>query len=403
MDLSNIERAIEELTNLAAEMEQQGELQVGDVVNYTHEGNSGVAQIESIRGEMANVRVMAVAGDNYEPTDDVYSVPMEDLSIEGAPEQEESETSEEPVVDDPMDEEDIKKGVFVEWMSKYGQTRGKVEEVFVDEPAIIPETGQEITSDSPVALIEVFEKHDEKYEQTGVSVGIPCKDLTFIDPLDVRPRQLMMKVKNAEMEYDEKANIGWLKGIGSAYGKIDLGGDTVSKGAYNQTINHNDGKIQLSVDHGFRVKDVVGVAYIEDSEDGLSTNSKMPLHIPHVKDAYEMAKFMLAEGKPLGYSIEYTVKKSKSLPDGVRELKEIALEGMTITPWPMDTHARIRDAKDRKFNYHTKRKGYQSVISGKVARKENDAPTGNHDHEGDYKSLCGILSEIKTNIEENHV
>lgn len=386
---------IDELQILLAEAEESEiDFQSGQMVNYQSEDGEGVAMVESVSGDQVTVRVMAVAGDNFEPTDDVLTLNASDLSLmesddsSGEPE-EEPEINEEPEVD----EEDLEKGVFVSWLSKNGLTVGRVADIPKDQ-VVIPETGDVYDCfEKSHALIDVFEKYNEKYEDTGVSVAIPCESLKTIEPLEVRPRQIMMKVKNAKIEYDEEKNIGWLKGIGSAYGKVDLGGDTISKGAYTQTINHNDGKIQLSVDHGFRVKDVVGVALIEDSEEGLFTSSKMPLHIPHVKDAYEMAKFMLAEGKPLGYSIEYTPVKSAPLPNGVRELKEIALEGMTITPWPMDTHARIRDAKSRKITYNTKRKGWQTLKKQKP-RPTLDAPTGNQVEEGDLKSLAQELNQL---------
>lgn len=391
---------IDELEQLLVEAEEnQVEFHAGQMVNYQSEQGEGVAMIENMDDENITVRVMAVAGESYEPTDDVLVLNASNLSVMETDSEEPEEDSDEDSDEEPEDEveveeEDLEKGAFVSWISKSGKVVGRVVEIESDE-IIIPETGDVIDcSEKSHAMIEVFEKYNDRYEDTGVHVAIPCDSLKSVEPLDIRPRQIMMKVKNAEMEYDEEKNIGWLKGIGSAYGKVDLGGDTISKGAYTQTIKHNDGKIQLSVDHGFRVKDVVGVAYIEDTEEGLLTKSKMPLHIPHVKDAYEMAKFMLAEGKPLGYSIEYNTVKSEPLPNGVRDLKELALEGMTITPWPMDTHARIRDAKSRKITYNAKRRGWQT-LKKQATPQSSDAPTGNQVEEGDHKLLAQELNQLK--------
>jgi HK97 family phage prohead protease len=155
-------------------------------------------------------------------------------------------------------------------------------------------------------------------------------------------------------------------------------------------------------DHGYKVSDVAGVAYLEDSEEGLKVRAKMPLDIDSVRDAYKLVKFMVEEGKPLGLSIGYRVVKAEPLENGVRELQEIALEEMTITPYPMDTYARITDAKSRKITYNTKRKGWQTVV--KTAKPStSDAPTGNQVQQGEYKSLTEYLTEIKTHIEENHV
>jgi HK97 family phage prohead protease len=401
-DIDSIRQTIEELEQLAQEMEVENEIvyQADDMVDYTHEGQSGVAVVESVSDDTITVRVMAVAGDTFEPTDDVLTLPFDSVSHMDSDAGEENESNEDDDTEEQYEEE-MEKGVFVSWQSQSGVVQGKIVDVSEKESVIIPETGDEFTPENgPLCLIEVYQKNKDEYEDTGVHVAIAPDQLEVIDPLNVRPRQIMMKVKKVDVETDEENKIGWLNGIGSAYGKVDLGGDTVSKGAYTQTISHNDGKIQLSVDHGFRVKDVVGVAYLEDSEEGLVSKSKMPLHISHVKDAFEKAKFMLSEGKPLGYSIEYHVIKSEPLPNGVRLLKEIALEGMTITPWPMDTHARIRDAKSRKITYHAKRRSWQAVTK---EAPTPDAPTGNQLREGDYKSLVDEIRNLKQNIEEHHV
>jgi uncharacterized protein len=396
-DIDSIRQAIEELEQLAREMESENEVvyQSGDMVDYTHEGSSGVAVVEAVNDDTITIRVMAVAGDTFEPTDDVLTLGIDSVSHMDS---DGDDTDED---DNESEEENVDKGMFVSWMSKIGSVQGRIVDVSTDEDIVIPETGDVFpVKGGKLCLVEVYQKTEGKFEDTGVHVAITPEELEVIDPLDVKPRQIMMKVKKVDIETDEENKIGWLKGIGSAYGKVDLGGDTVNKGAYTQTISHNDGKIQLSVDHGFRVKDVVGVAYLEDSEEGLVSKSKMPLHIPHVKDAFETAKFMLSEGKPLGYSIEYHVIKSEPLPNGVRELKEIALEGITITPWPMDTHARIRDAKSRKITYHAKRRSWQSVTK---EAPTPDAPTGNQLREGDYKSLVDEIRNLKQNIEEHHV
>lgn len=399
--------SIDRMQQALEQMEAENQFQQGDTVSYSHEGNEGVAVIESVSEQGYTIRVMAVAGDSYEPTDDVYVVgadalsPMENDSGQtpdtGDADEDQPEQSDPP--DDNDEDEELEKSMFVQWNSKYGPTIGRIADMTSDKTIVVAENGDQVENPKGEkrAVLEVFEKHDGRYEATGVHVVIPAKGLQAIEPVDVAPRKIMMKVKNAEMSHDEEKNVGWLEGIGSAYGKVDLGGDTVAKGAYKQTIAHNSGKIQLSVDHGFRVKDVVGVAYIEDSDEGLVTKSKMPLHIPHVKDAYEMAKFMIDEGKPLGYSIEYNPVKAEPGQGGTRVLKEVALEGMTITPWPMDTVARIREAKSRKILYNTKRRGWQTL-----APTKSDAPTGNQDDRDEYQSLGSFLHEIKTHMEKKN-
>jgi len=403
-ELESIRSTIEELEQLAEQMEStEIDFQSGQVVNYESEEGSGVAVIESVRENDLTARVMAVAGDNYEPTDDVLTLgfdqvsPHDEANAEEPEDEEEPKEEEENEDEDDQEEEEVAKGMFVSWNSKHGPVIGKVVDVLTGEPAIIPETGDEIKSDKPLALIEVYKKADESYEDTGVHVAHNVSDVEVIDSVEVKQRRLMVKVKNYELESDEE-KVGMFKGLGSAYGKVDLGGDTVAKGAYTQTIMHNNSKVQLMFNHGWEVSDVAGIAYLEDSEEGLMVEGKMPLSVPSIKDGYEIMKFMLKESNPLGLSIGYQVIKAAPGPNGTRILKEIALEEMSITPWPMDTHARIRDAKDRKIGYHAKRRGWQTLSDSKTT----DAPTGNQSHESEYKSFCGALIEIKNNIEEQY-
>lgn len=399
-EAEQITARIEELEKLLEEAEQaENQFQSGDMVNFTDDnGEDAVAMVEAVSEDQVTIRIMAVAGDTFEPTDDVLTVDGASLSPMDSDNGDNEENDSDDETENP--DEDVEKGVFVSWMSKKGLTKGRVIEVSSDEAVIIPETGDKhnATKSTPISLIEVYQEQDGKWEDTGVHVALPAKDLDIIDPLEVKERRLLVKAKNFEIKKGDDKKYGYLKGIGSAYGKVDLGGDTVARGAYTQTINHNNGKVQLMFNHGYKVSDVAGVASLEDSEEGLMVEGKMPLHVQSVKDSYEIAKFMLEEGKPLGFSIGYQVIKSEPLPNGVRELQEISLEEMTITPWPMDTHARIQDAKSRKITYHSKRRAWQTL--NKSTTSVSDAPTGNQPEEGDRKSLTLELKQLNEELKQ---
>lgn len=401
--------SIDRLQEILEEMEQEQQFQEGEMVNFTHEGQQGVAVIEAITEQGYTIRVMAVAGDSYEPTDDVYVVSSDALSptvndsgdtaaendVEA---EEESETDADDKDEEEEDEDDLQKSLYVQWDSAHGMATGRISDLTCDKTIVIPETGDEIENPEGKrhALVEVYVDRDG-YEPTGVHVALPTKNLQAVDPIEPKPLRLMVKMRKYELENDEEQKFGYFKGLGSAYGKVDLGGDSVAKGAYTQTIMHNDGKVQLMFDHGWKVGEVAGIAYLEDTEEGLMVEGKMPLDIPAVKAGYDMIKFMQSEGKPLGLSIGYFPVKSEPGPNGTRVLKEIALEEMSVTPWPMDTHARIRDAKHRKILYNSKRRGWQTVNHNKT-----DAPTGNQDVRDEYNLLASSLKEIATYMENNH-
>lgn len=407
MPLSDeLNSTINRLAELAEQENQAPELTIGDMVTFTGEGGEMSGQIESLEGELAVVRIMAVAGDEYEPTDNVETLALEQLSpLHEQPEPQEQEESDEDEDnepeqdDDEEEEEEIEKGAFVSWQSKAGKVIGKVLDIKDSDDVIIPETGDPYPSseENPVALIEVYSDHNGLHEDTGVHVALPVKKLSVTDKPELKAHKLFVKIKKYQTGEDEdgEEKSGWFDGLGGAYGEVDLGGDTVAKGSYKQTISHNDGKFNLMFDHGWGVDKVGGVAYAEDSEEGLQVRGEMPIHIQSVKDVHEKIKFMNKRGKPLGLSIGYWPVKSEPGPNGTRILKEIALEEISITPFPMDTHARIRDAKSRKFSYHLKRKRWQAIADTKTT---SDAPTGNQDHQDEYQLLVDVLNETITSI-----
>lgn len=378
MALDDILNQIDQLAELAEQERNATQPGAGDMVTFMTDEGEMTGQIESVDEQMANVRIMALAGDNMEPTDDVVTLPLDQLSLINAPA---AEDDPEPAQDD---EQEMEKGAFVMWNTPLGKAIGKV--IGIGDTLIVPETGQEHKGPA-LALVEVYDGEVE-YEGTGVHVVHPCKNLTPCDPPAIKMGRLMVKMKNYEAESTSES--GWFEGLASAYGEVDLGGDTVSKGAYNQTLKHNDGKFMLMFDHGWGVKDVAGVAYATDTTEGLQMKGEMPIHIASVADIYEKIKFMGDRGRPLGLSIGYTPVKTEPGKGGTRILKEIALHEITITPYPMDTFARIRDAKSRKISYHLKRAKWQSITP--------DAPDGNRDQEVDWESLCDQLTEIRTLI-----
>lgn len=382
-------QTIDRLQEIAEQENAETTFTVGDMVNISAEGETLTAQVEGVDGELATVRIMAVAGENTEPTDDVRTVPMSELSaVIEQPEQETEEEPEEEVEEEP--EEEIQKNSFVCWDSMDGSVKGKV--ISTGEKSVtIPETGDVYKAKgSPIALIEVYRKHESLYEDTGVHVAIPTDRLTVIDRPELKAHKLFVKVKTYDTGEDDDDKSGWFDGLASAYGEVDLGGDTVAKGAYSQTLNHNDGAFNLMFDHGWGVEKVAGVAFAQDSDEGLRVKGEMPIHIQSVKDVHEKIKFMNDRGKPLGLSIGYFPIKTEPGPNGTRILKEIALEEVSITPFPMDTHARIRDAKSRKFSYLMKRNIWQKAKA--------DAPPGNQDSQDDYKFLASELKTITNQI-----
>ena len=378
MALVNIEDSVKHVfqTKLGPE-----EVSEGDMVAYSPDGEeeSGIAQVERVEDDYVVARIMASAeGGRLEPTDDVRNMAYSDIRIaneyasQGKPAGHDED-------DDNPDKNAITEGVWVKFRCVDGDVYGNVVEVSESEEVVIPDTGEKhMPENEALALIEVYQHKTGGWEDTGIHVAHPVSRLSITDKLEEAPKKIVVKMRDCkitdEAEDDNGRKIGTIEGLASAYGKVDLGGDTVEPGAYKQTLQHNNGKFQLMFDHGFEVADTAGIAEASDTEEGLAIKGRMPLVSQKVRDNFEIIKFMQEEGKPIGLSIGYTPIKEEPGDYGVRRLKEIALHEISLTPYPMDTHARIRDAKNRKKTYYSKRHRWQALANG-VQTEEADAPT----------------------------
>ena len=81
--------------------------------------------------------------------------------------------------------DELSEGDFVSWNSSGGRARGRIETIVREGSLDIPNTDLTITAteDDPVALIMIFEREGEGWDDTDVLVGHKFSTLTKIDPL----------------------------------------------------------------------------------------------------------------------------------------------------------------------------------------------------------------------------
>lgn len=338
--------------------------ELGDIVCINRDGFEYIATVEAYEGDKYTVRVQAVAGNEFEATDKVYVVEEGELSAYEA---------------------DTRKmwriGDMVTWKSMAGITLGEI--VGASEDA------------SGNYIIEVYTKGDgDQIEPTHVTVNLSGNNLSVADvALPERKRgQILSKMSDVALRMDEERKVGIIEGMASTYGNVDLGGDTVKKGAFKQTLKHKGGKVKLFADHGWDMKTFMGIAYLEDSEDGLAMKAEMPLDASDVKDNFIKVKFAMDKGEDMGLSIGYEAIKSKYLADGTRELSEVSLFEVSMTPFPMDTHAKILSARSKRIA--------NMAMQSKWATPIIDAPAGNQDKQGAAllgEALVAVKQLIKNN------
>lgn len=354
--MSKTEQVLNQIIELAQNA-TMASIDVGELASFTGEdGIDYVASVENYDDGIYTLRILAQAGTEFEPTDDVRKVEQSMVEKYNGNVQGAEETS------------DIQEDDDVEFESEDGDTKG-----------VVIKAGE-------MCQVEVYSAFEGKYEPTGVIVEHKPSDLSKTSFVKAHvDNTLLVEIKDALATKNEDTGI--IEGKLSSYGNVDLGGDMVQKGAYTQTLNHKNGKIKFFLDHFYGVKDLVGVAYLQDKQDGLYMKGNVPLESQTARDAFIKAKFMIEHGEPLGLSIGYDTIKAENMPDGTRLLKEIALHEASLTPFPMDTHALTLSAKARKIGYQAKKKRWQTLKS--------DASSDNRYTEGEITSL---LSEIKTEI-----
>lgn len=281
-------------------------------------------------------------GEEDEKEVEIEPEESDDSEEESDDSEEDSEESEE---DEEEDEEEMpRKGMMVRWTSEAGPTVGRV----------LDTKGN----------IEVYALQNGTYVPTTIQVKQDLSKVRLTD-VDVKKTasQLLCKMMDVKMDYDEDKQIGTIKGYASTYGNVDLGGDTVAKGAYKQTLYHKGGKVKLFLDHSWKVSDMVGLAYLEDKEDGLYMEAEMPLKATDVRNTFEKLMFLQDRGEQMGLSIGYDAIKADYGADGTRVLKEIALHEVSVTPFPMDTEANILDARIKRIQYKQMQKQWQKNVA----------------------------------------
>jgi hypothetical protein len=372
------------------------------MVSYMTDTEQGVGVVENF-DEQANVytvRVYAVAGEQFEPTDVLLNLPLEALSEAEDDSEEEGTEVEIEVNADVLPEDEMKAapgeltdGDFVKWESAGGEAQGKVIQIATEGSLTVPDSEftVEATAEDPAALIEVYERVEGGWRSSGVVVGHRFSTLSKIDPLEeaqLPKSRIVAKMKSVkmDMEVSEDGKVGIIEGFASTYGNTDLGGDIVEKGAFKQTLLHKQGIVPLLLDHGYNTRDVAGVAMLEDQDKGLYMKAEMPLEDPEVNAAYKKIKFMLDRGAKMGLSIGYDTIKSMPGEDGTRLLKEVALHEVSITPFPMNTEAQIMAAKSRKSKSKIKQALWQKTITRPVRPVKRTVD--------DYTSLLGDIKNL---------
>jgi HK97 family phage prohead protease len=148
----------------------------------------------------------------------------------------------------------------------------------------------------------------------------------------------MERKDNIRFDIKSLSENGEFEGLASVFGNIDQGKDIVHPGAFSQTINRRKGRVPLLRGHAVPV----GVAYVEETPDGLKTRGVLNLEKQDARDAYSDLKFYRDHDMPMGMSFGFDIIQGKQRDDkGIRHLRELKLHEVTLTEFPMNELAGV--------------------------------------------------------------
>lgn len=150
-----------------------------------------------------------------------------------------------------------------------------------------------------------------------------------------------METKQIDLAFEikEVSEEGTFTGLASTYDNVDLGGDVVRPGAFTKTVKEMK---SVPILDGHDPRRVLGEGVLRDGKEGLSIAGKLDIDIePEAAKRHQQMK----RGRIKGLSIGFTTIKD-AVKDGVRELLELKVWEVSLTPFPMNPLAQVTAVKE---------------------------------------------------------
>ena len=152
-----------------------------------------------------------------------------------------------------------------------------------------------------------------------------------------------MEEKRFELvcEVKELAEDGTFRGIASAYGVEDLGGDVIDAGAFKKTLAENP-TVPVLWQH--QNHEVIGEGTLKEWQGKVMIDAKLDLDDEMGQKAYRKLKKRLVKGLSIGFQ---TVKSTWEEVEGrmVRHIGELKLWEVSVVTFPMLQSAQVTRVK----------------------------------------------------------
>ena len=147
-------------------------------------------------------------------------------------------------------------------------------------------------------------------------------------------------IQPLQFKADAVSEEGVFRGLASATGVVDLGGDIVAPGAFKQTLAEHarsGTKPVMLRDHDMR--EPVGVwTSIQETPRGLEVAGKLTLAVQKARETLALLKDGALTGLSIGYR---TVEATKDPKSGARVLQRVDLHEISLVSMPMNQAARV--------------------------------------------------------------
>lgn len=141
---------------------------------------------------------------------------------------------------------------------------------------------------------------------------------------------------------------GTFNGVANMMEIEDLVGDVIHAGSFAKTLKDRGPMRPLLADHEADLQNRIGAVELRENGNMLEVvKGEFNLDKQAGQDAYADAKFYHERGIAMGLSIGYGIPRGKwEIKDGVRHIYEVALDEVSIVPWPANQESYVTSVKE---------------------------------------------------------
>lgn len=204
------------------------------------------------------------------------------------------------------------------------------------------------------------------------------------------------------LDLKEVSEEGVFEGYASKFGDRDQGGDTVTKGAFKNSLSQRGAKgVKMLWQHD--PSHPIGVwDEIKEDATGLFVRGRLLTTVQKAKETYELMKAGVIDGLSIGYR---TVKSLRDDATGFRQLKEVDLWEISLVTFPMLTSATVTSVKGdwtkREVERVLRDAGMPNAMAVKLIAGGYDAANsgGQRDADDGLNGLAETIRQMNDNLQ----